>query len=295
MPLLKSKPKPKITPENAQIVEDGADPGPPSRLELARSNLQVFDIPMELLVESAENPNEMDDKMFDQFVEKVKEEGFDEPIKVVPHPDGRRYFIVAGHHRVKAGKLLKMTAVPGVVKENWDDDKRKLELVANNMVKGNLNPEKFTALYNDLAKKYDKEILKAMMGFTKKDAFDKVYKAVSDKLPARQKKQLEDAKETIRSVDDLSSVLNTIFKEGGSELSQGYMVFSFGGKEHIYIQADAELHAATKHLIEEAKTERVHIGTALLAAIRKVDLTLAPKSDTTGAEPRKVLKLKVKR
>lgn len=288
MPLVKAKLKPPVSPL------DG-DPDPATRLELARSNLQVFDIPVGLLVESAENPNEMDDKMFDQFVEKVKEEGFDEPIKVVPHPDGERYFIVAGHHRVKAGKLLKMSHIPGVVKDGWDDDKRKLELVANNMVKGNLNPEKFTALYNDLAKRYDKEVLKAMMGFTKKDAFDKVYKAVSDKLPARQKRQLEEAKETIRSVDDLSSVLNTIFKEGGSELSHGYMVFSFGGKEHLYIQSDAELHAAAKSLIEQAGHERVHVGQALLAAIRKVDLTVAPKNANTGAEPKKVLKLKVKR
>jgi ParB/RepB/Spo0J family partition protein len=289
MAILKHKSK-------APSVENAlADPGKPTRLELARSNLQVFDIPIELLVESEENPNEMDDKMFDQFVEKVREEGFDEPIKVVPHPDGERYFIAAGHHRVKAGKLLKMTHIPGVIKEGWDDDKRKLELVANNMVKGNLNPEKFTALYNDLAKKYDKELLKSMMGFTRKDAFDKVYKAVSDKLPAKQRKQLEEAKETIRSVDDLSSVLNTIFKEGGSELEKGYMVFSFGGKEHIYIQADAELHAATKHLIEEAKREGVNVGDALKAAIRKVDLTIAPKNANTGAEPKKVLKIKVKR
>lgn len=290
-----TKPKPKPSPTLASALADPAEPPKRSRLELAKSSLQVFDIPIELLVDSEENPNEMDDKTFDQFVEKVKEEGFDEPIKVVPHPDGERYFIAAGHHRVKCAKLLKFTHVPGVVKEGWDDDKRKLELVANNMVKGNLNPEKFTQLYNDLAKRYDRELLKTMMGFTRKDAFDKVYKAVSDKLPAKQKKQLEEAKETIRSVDDLSSVLNTIFKEGGSELSQGYMVFSFGGKEHLYIQADAELHQATKALIEEAKTTGVSVPAALLAAIRKVDLTIAPKTANTGAEPKKVLKVKVKR
>jgi hypothetical protein len=86
-----------------------------------------------------------------------------------------------------------------------------------------------------------------------------VYRDIRKALPKSHKKKLDEAKETIRSVDDLSSVLNTIFKEHGSELDKGFMVFSFGGKDHHYIPVDDELNKRIKALEKKVEKEGIDI------------------------------------
>lgn len=230
-----------------------AEPQKKHTHNLKRSKLEVFDIPIDLLVDNENNPNEMDEATFDQFVQKVKEEGFDEPIQVVPM-DGGRYKITGGHHRKKAAKVLGYTEIPGVIKEGWSEDKAEMELVARNMMKGSINPQKFTELYDKLKRKgYDEAVLKLNLGFTRKDAFEKLYKSVAKSLPPAQRKKLEDARETVTSVDGLSSTLNSIFKEHGSDLDHNFCVFQFGGKEHHYIVCDKALNDKLKKLEADAR------------------------------------------
>lgn len=209
-------------------------------LEPSKS-LKVVDVPIVMIDLSDENPNIEDDETFDQLVESIKKDGFDEPVHLVPGKK-ERFTMASGEHRFKAAKLLGFKTIPAVIKEDWTDRDRKIALVRRNKVRGSLDAHKFTKLYNELAKSGDKELLKAELGFTKKDAFDKLYKQVTESVKdPKKRKKLEEAKESIKSIDDLSSVLNTIFKEGGSELEKGYLVFSFGGKNHHYIKIDKKL------------------------------------------------------
>lgn len=217
--------------------------------------LTIYDVPLSSIELSEDNPNQEDDKTFDQLVEKIRVDGFDEPVHIMPKANGK-YAMVSGEHRYKAAKYLGFPTIPAVIHLDWDDKKRKIELVARNMLRGSTNPEKFTKLFNELQKAgLSSEILKTQMGFTKKDAFDKLYKSIESSVTPAQKKQLGAAKETIKSVDDLSSVLNTIFKDHGSELDHGFMVFSYGGKNHHYIpvdkQTDGILKAIESHCVEK--------------------------------------------
>lgn len=210
--------------------------------ELAVSTLVVNDVPIDLLHDNPDNPNVEDERTFDILVEKIRTHGFDEPVIVVPRAAGG-YEIVSGHHRCKAARVLGYKQVPCVIKTGWDETTKDIEVISRNNVRGKVNPDKFSAYWRKLAKRnVDPEVTRRLMGFTTKDAFDKIYKAAEDSItdPVK-KKKLADAKETIRSVDDLSSVLNTIFKENGSELDHGFLVFSFGGKNHHYVQIDKEL------------------------------------------------------
>ena len=211
---------------------------------LSESSLKVFDVPIGLLIGHEDNPNQQNEETFGQIVDRIREEGFDEPIHVYPElvkgiPTGK-YKIFSGHHRVKAAKMLDYKKVPAVIRTGWDEDRVKIELVSRNSLRGNMNPEKFTKLYSELAKKYEPEELKRMMGLTEKKAFDVLFKQARDQLPPKAKKKLDEAKETIKSVDDLSSVLNVIFKEHGSEVDHSMMVFSFGGKKHTYVRMDPQ-------------------------------------------------------
>jgi hypothetical protein len=207
-------------------------------LKLAKATLEVFDIAVENLIPDEDNPNEMDEATFDQLVEEIREQGFDEPIQVREHPSLEGKFqIGSGHHRTKAAIVLGMSVVPAIIKD-WSDREIKVALVKRNVLRGDPNKQKLVALYRDLAKGKDSVQVQRELGFTSTKKFEALYEQAAKNLNPKQRKKLDEAKETIKSVDDLSSVLNKIFKESGSELDKGYMVFSFGGKKHHYFQID---------------------------------------------------------
>jgi len=261
--------------------------------------VKVFDIPVGQILESPENPNEQDEAVFDKLVEGIKEDGFDEPCIVVPQidPEGKGtgyYIMVSGHHRKKGGELTGMKKIPCIIKEGWDEDVRKIQLIRRNQLTGNFNPEKFTKLFNDMSKKYDKGVLRQMMAFTKNDAFRKVYREIEKTVTPAQRKKLAEAKESIKSVDDLSSILNTIFKEQGSDLNHGFMVFSFGGKNHHYFKTDKALDALLEDFEVAVKRHNIDPIEAFKNMLHSFDTNKAPKAKTAKKTSSKRLR-KVKR
>jgi len=260
--------------------------------KLQASKLKVFDIPVELLFGDELNPNEMKEDKFDLLVQEIQENGFDEPIIVIPHPQKEgSYLIAGGHHRVKAAKQIGMEAVPSVIKESWDEDQQKIALVKRNIVHGQMNTQKFTALYGELAKKYDASLLKTMLGFTQKKEFEAVYEGVEKSLTPKQKKVLAKAKEKIKSVDDLTSVLHGIFKEQGSEADSSYVVFSFGGKRHHYIQIDD----ATDKLLSSIKTDVENSGGSMQDFLQQVIAEASVSADRIKPVAKKTKKRVVRK
>ena len=251
MPKLVLK-RPIAKPGKAQSLTSGGRIMDKAPVGLKPSSLKVFDIPIAMLVEHGENPNVQTEKVFDEIVDKIRRQGFDEPIIVVPEvvklkPTGK-YLIVSGHHRKKAAVTLGMTALPAVIREGWSEDQVLVELMARNSLGGSMDPFKFTEAFDKLKKRYDPEQIKKMVGLTEKKAFDALYKKVKDALPAKAKKKLEEAKEDIKSIEDLTGILHQIFKEHGSELDYGMMVFSHGGKEHHYIRISTSTNKTIKAL-----------------------------------------------
>jgi hypothetical protein len=54
-------------------------------------------------------------------------------------------------------------------------------------------------------------------------------------LPKKVADQFDQATQGAKTVDDLGRVLNELFAQNGNTLSQSYMVFSWGGHEHLYV------------------------------------------------------------
>jgi ParB/RepB/Spo0J family partition protein len=245
---------------------------------LKQSSLKIFDIPLSQLVAHEENPNEQSEKVFDEIVNRVKTEGFDEPIIVYPEikkgvPTGK-FKIASGHHRRKAAELAGMKTIPAVIREGWDEDRAAIELVSRNQLRGSIDPHKFTQLYNRLSKRYDEDQLKQMMGLSDKRAFQQLYKQAKDQLPPKAKRKLEEAKEEIHSVEDLSKVLNQIFTEHGSTVDKSMVVFSFGGKEHHYIGLSKAAHKLMKALVVKTEDSDVfmsNVFTRILADTEYLD------------------------
>lgn len=197
-------------------------------------------IPVELIDDFEGNPQVMSDATFSALVEEIAESGWTVPVQVVgPMPDGR-YKMVGGHHRKKAAKVLGYSRIPGMLlpPDQFNEDIREIQVVKQNVLAGELNPEKFTTLFNRIAEKYGTEMTRTMMGFTQADAFKRVYQEAKKGLPPEMAARLDETKQELKTVDDLSLILNKIFNEFGDTLKFHGLFFTWGGREHLMIQLD---------------------------------------------------------
>lgn len=198
----------------------------------------IEDLEISSLRANEENPQEMTDEQFSKLVDEIAENGWMSPIQVAGPVEDGKYEIIGGHHRIKAAEVLGIESVPAVIvdPDHFDKDTRDIEMVRQNVLQGQLNPSKFTDLYNRLAQKYDADVLRQMMAFTKQDAFEKVYLDAKQALPSDMQEELEKSKDEIQTVDDLSLVLNSLFNKYGDTLTSNFMVFTHGGKESIMVR-----------------------------------------------------------
>jgi ParB/RepB/Spo0J family partition protein len=273
-------------PQNSQVTKRPPAPEPTKPIKPAA--LEVLDIPVDLLVPDEDNPNVMNEATFDLLVEEIKEQGFDEPIQVRPHPTQEGYYqIGSGHHRVKAAMVLRMATVPAVIK-HWSDREQKLALTKRNVLRGSLDRMKFKKLYEDLAKGRDPSVVQRELGFTDPKQVNVLIDQAKKNMTPAQRKKLDEAKENIKTLDDLSSVLNKIFKESGSEIEEGYVVFSFGGKKHHYIKIDAATNTKLEALKAEAEAKGIDMRDFLQSIVASA--TLQGYAPTKPAAKKKLIR-----
>lgn len=205
------------------------------KLEIVYLSVDVLD-PME------SNPNKQSDAIFNNLVENIQEIGMVEPIMVAPKADEPgRYKIVSGYHRYEACRVLDYEEVPCVVQHDFDEDMSNFQLVRMNVLKGKLDPVKFTKLYDQMAEKYGDELTKIAMGLVDEKAFESLYVRVREELPPELQEKMDEAKDDIKTVDDLSRILNAMFTEYGNTLDSNFMVFQYGGKSHLWVRMNKEL------------------------------------------------------
>jgi len=189
------------------------------------------------IVPDDDNPNIESIAVFNDLVADIKEDGFLEPILVCVRGD--EFVLVSGEHRWKGAKLSGMTEIDAVVVDGWDDDKRKAKMVKMNMLHGKLDPEKFTRLWNGLKTRYGEERLRKMMGFSAKDAeLRRLLKEVRSQMPEEMRRDLDRRAERIRSVEDLASVVQSLYTRFGATLDCHFVMFSFGGQTHLMLKTD---------------------------------------------------------
>ena len=216
------------------------------------------------------NPNVMKDREFDRLKREIQESGMVDPIQVVPN--GEHYRIIGGHHRHMACKALGYEAIPAIVltDEKWqDEDLQKLETVRLNIIKGDLNPEKFMALYQDASEAHGEDAVADLMGFTDEAAFKKLIgettRAMRDAgLPDGAVEEFEDIfgdqSDEERTMENLTAVLQRIFRKYGDTLAQHFMYFDWGGKKHLYVEVNAKSFKKVEAMMEAVKMAGVDAG-----------------------------------
>jgi hypothetical protein len=111
-----------------------------------------------------------------------------------------------------------------------------------------VTPEKFFSFYQGLATKHDPELLQELMGVTEEDVWKKMLAeakinikgALGNVGDAATKKKLLDQFDkqaaNAKTLEDLGNIVQKLLKDVGSSLEYGYAIFSYGGKQHIFIQ-----------------------------------------------------------
>jgi len=215
-----------------------------------------------------ENPNQQDGATFGALVRNIQEVGFVEPL-LVRRRTGGGYDIVAGEHRWRAARVLAMQRVPCIVVDGLSDDQVRMLLVRMNVLRGQLNPFKFTRLFNQLRKRYDPDYLRSQMGLTSETAFKRLYQDVRRALPPEVTRRLDETKEEIQDVEGLARAIQRIMAEFGADLDCHFIVFQFGGQQHLLVQASNRTWANLERIVAECREKKADINAYLNALLER--------------------------
>ena len=203
------------------------------------SSLERKMVDIGILEKNPHNPNAMDVESFNLLVDNIERVGLTDPILVVQHPEKEgMYRIIGGEHRWEAAKMLGFDEVPVTVitDETFTEDESKFQIVRHNIIHGKMSAKKFTDLYNSLSEEYSEDVASMMFGFTDEEEFKKLLTSTRKSLPPELKKQFDEAKAEIKTIEDLSTLLNRLFSTYGDTLPYGYMIFDFDGKDSIWLR-----------------------------------------------------------
>lgn len=185
------------------------------------------------------NPNVEDLATFNALVEAIAEHGFTDPLEVV-EADGV-YRIVGGEHRWKAAKQVGLKKIPVVVRD-WTEDEQKMNNVRLNQLRGRMDPQKFARLYDDLRTRHDRDTLMSKMGFASREKeLERLIGSTRNAIPKDRQEEFDRRAEKIQTVEDLASVVQSLYSRAGSTLTQsGYMFLTYGGQTHLMVRMSNE-------------------------------------------------------
>lgn len=220
---------------------------------------------------AAWNPNVEDLATFNVLVESIKEHGFLEPIVVVPDADGGMNTIVAGEHRWKAAKLAGMREISAVVASGWDVDMQKAQNMRLNVLRGHLDPRKFSELWRGLEVKYGHEGALKLIGMQSKEKeVARLLAQVKRQLPPDMAAELEKRADKVRNVEDLAAVVQSLYARFGSTLQHGYVFFNYGGQTQLMVRMSSalckRLRSTLHAMSERGQNADELVGRALLLA-----------------------------
>ncbi len=220
---------------------------------------QLKYLPIDSLVPNLWNTQTMDEATFARLLDEVKESGCTVPLQVVGLKDGT-YRIIGGEHRWKACQAAGLEQVPCTILtgKRWEDeDLQKLSTVRLNAIHGKIDSEKFLKLYEQMAEKYGKDAMQTLMGFTDTRAFQKLIgglkRSMKASLPKEAQGEFESKAKEARSVEDLTTILQTLFAKYGDTLQQSFMIFTYGKAEHVYVQMNPKMKRALDRVINYAR------------------------------------------
>ncbi len=265
---------------------------PDTMVTTGRLQGKVEHLPVARVVPNGWNPNEQKQEVFNLLCEQLKETGLVDPLQVVKLPEGAVYeidlpegvmpddgdwwMLIGGEHRWSAARAIGWDEVTCVVlpaERFSSQDFQELMTVRMNMLRGELNPEKFFKLWEKHSETLGEEAAARMFGFTGRDVVDKLLKQVRKSLkgnvPDEVIDKLDKRKQEIRTVEDLSRILHQIMKDHGDQAETNLIVFAFGGKRHVYVRCSADTWDTVTKLTELCRKHEKDVNEVFGPALKQ--------------------------
>ena len=126
------------------------------------------------------------------------------------------------------------------------------------------------------------EIIQDTMGFVDEATFAKLIQDIKKQLPPAMKDKLDEAKGDIKSMEDLTSVLNQLFTEFGDTVPRSYMFFTYGSKVHLMIEMDQKLKKMITLIAKQCDFDDKDINDVLYDILTSAQIS--ETSETTNNE-----------
>lgn len=231
------------------------------------------------------NPNEQDETTFNELTKDIETDGFDEPIIVVEDDaEPGTYRITSGEHRWKAMKVLGRAKIPVIVKKGWDEVTQKIKTVRRNLLKGALNPQKFTKLVNDIKRVYDVDHAKLSreMGFVDEKEYWRAYKEEKQERDDSTQGILQETRKELTMIDNLSVVLNEIFSQYGETVPQSFIFFVHKKKIHLLVSMEDKTLKVVEVVVAHLKQTGLDVNVVVSEAFRKQLADMGVRLDPKG-------------
>lgn len=256
---------------------------------------EVIKLPMELIEINNFNFNEMSVDEFNLLAENINDAGMIEPIIVVPIiPKEKnkpyKFRIVGGEHRFEAMRLDDAEIINAVITDpKIMTEKEQMKQCARlNKIHGSANKEKFKSFVEKIITEHNVSFDEAAheLGFVDKDEFQNMLEDARESLPnIAAKKEFDRVREEIKTVDDLTLVLNSLFTKFGSSIPYNYMILDFGGKNHIWIRLkDKKDYKLVLDKAEEAQSKKVTFDSVLRNLLIKTNFSEFIKNNKKDLE-----------
>ena len=256
--------------------------------------IRMHRFPLHLMLKNEKNPNKMRPREFDLLCDNMNTTGWTDPILVRPLEYEKlvelnastkgeekalvegmvsadlKVRIVGGHHRYDAASYLGFEEGPVtiIMDPDFDDEMEIFQVVRMNAIHGKLDPTAFMGMLGDLNDKYTDEVLQELLGFADESEFKRLTKQMAKSLPDKvtQEKFTKAAKE-IKTIDELSKLLNHLFATYGDTIPYGYMVFEYGGQRSMWLRSTPKTMTALEMLghicIDNKRTMDDVVGTVV--------------------------------
>ena len=133
------------------------------------------------------------------------------------------------------------------------------------------------------------------VGNTDTKAFQKALgtmkRGVMKSLPtAEMQKEFEEKSKEARTVDDLSSIIQSLFAKYGDSVEKSFMIFAHGGQEHIYIAMDPAMKKQMDKVLTYCRLTGEDINHVLApvteAYMKSVEAKMEKKAPTSDPKPK---------
>jgi len=247
--------------ENVEIFDDASESELVDR-PIGGVSVEIHEavsIPLERIDLWEGNPNVMEPQLAQDLTDDIIEDGFDEPVGLVPVDEakyvesglgeylsnGGRFQCWNGNHRINAMRELGSIEIPSVIRTGMTEEEKAIKVVRRNLVRGDLDPVRFAELIDTHLFGIDPEVLARSMGFLNTEELKDILDAAetgSDFLEGDEGEDPSDAEHAPGpgggarggdSIDGLASMISQIMSRYGDSDPQSYLCFVWKDKVHF--------------------------------------------------------------